>query len=209
MRRGRLTVTKNDDSWRREAAAFGIIRILQREQPQDFEGFRARVLAESDDDRRVGIVAEWCDQRHLSSGWIKMAALHLALDPNDQPVGVLQVVIWIDDDGQPRDANWVPWRAGDSERAYLARAQAQFHRMPRHGISAPEFSKLKLEQLVRFQVNGESVTKIAGSNDRRSDLKRVLRDVAALLELKLRKAPPGRPRGSGRPQRRVHRFPRR
>lgn len=206
-----------DDSWRREAAAFAVVRVIQRRRPQDFEDFAARVRA-GDDEAKFTIAAEWCGELNLACDSIITAAAHLALDPKADDIDAAKeagtILIWKDSEGI--HDHQIVWRPGETKKDFRARAEAHFDRMKgleQQGGKVAASNRINhshLEWLVRFQVGNEPITEIANTvSQARKDVRLALRGTASLLGLKLRTASPGRPRGSGRPLRRTHRFPRR
>jgi hypothetical protein len=123
-RRSDISRTTIDDSWRREAAAFTVVQIIRRDQPEEFEELRARVCAGLEvregvelPEEKFQLVADWCAARQLSSDWVRLAAVQLTLFPNDKPLGRLTIVVLTDDDGEPRDENYLPWYPTDSKNA--------------------------------------------------------------------------------------------
>lgn len=192
-----------DHSYQREDAAFSIVRILQRQDPKDFDILRQRVRAEDQQERQEEIVRAWCRALRLSCDSIQMAALHLALDDKDGPVGTLRLVFWADSDGHLRD-HTIEYRSRETKKSFLARAEAHFDQMrefERQGGSVQASNSINqrhVEWLVRFQVWNETITAIVqglqGGPDRKQ-VRQALRAVATLLGLTLREAPSGRPRG--------------
>jgi hypothetical protein len=193
--------TPVDNSSRREVAAFDVVRLLRLDRPKDFEALSVRVRAEGQLDRQAEILEEWCKSIGLSCEPIKMAALHLALDPKDKPAGAIKLILWTDAEGQLHDhrLEWIP---GETKKAFLARAENHFNCMKdleRQGgnvIEVKPVNRRHLDWLIRFQVKQERITRIATANSTDpKEVRRVLRSVAALLELDLRETVPGRPRG--------------
>jgi hypothetical protein len=208
--------------YRRWAAADAVLRIVRRDQPHAIQQLRIRVgrvlgFGEGTtlNDETTGAVAAWCDELHLGCEAIRFEALALALvvEAEDQPAsdGLAP------DDDLDTPYYRIPWIPGESKRRFVTRAVAEFDRkknaeVDSGGIVAPDRINPKhVEWFVQFQVHGVPYDRIAKAESAdRQDVKRAIRDLALLLQLKLRPAPPGRPKGrGGRPKRSAFQIVRR
>lgn len=214
-----------DQTRRREGAAFALIRIIQRDEPKIFERLRNAVCDGLKEiasgmhlpDEKYTIVAEWCASLDLDCDAVQSAAMLLSLFPDDKPLeaGDAKFFVWQDERGEIRDHS-IDWRAGETKKTFLGRAEELFDRMKRLEENSGTVAAVNpinpkhIEWLVRFQAWKEPLTKIAAvERTDRHDVKRAIRGIATLLELKLRPTTSGRPRGRGGAKRPAHHVVRR
>ena len=211
---GNLGLVPPDYSYRRYAAADAVLRLVQRDRPEAMQQLRSRVRAvigldEDDafDAATLDAVTTWCDELRLRCEDIEFAALCLALstDNDDWLLGGGPALGYEDPDHPDGDPCYrIPWIPGESKRKFVARALT-YRKKKQEGESGRVFASDRInpkhvEWFVRFQVHEEGFDRIADGKGRR-DVKRAVRDLASLLQLKLRPTKPGRPKGRGGPQR--------
>lgn len=201
----KMSKRTKDYSWRAETAAFEILRILRRDRPSNFDELTQLVtdsrLRGEDRDRQWAIAEHWCQRLNLACDWMNIAALHLAIDPNDEAAGTVAAILWHDASGQLRD-NTITWKPGETKKAFLQRAAELHDAMTRRQkgeveLATNEVNSEHLEWLVRYQVGQKRFTDIAKTERHRTptDIRKAVKGIADLLELTLRTSPAGRPRG--------------
>jgi hypothetical protein len=200
-----------DYSYRRWAAADTIIRIVRRDRPDAVRelcaqlhgvfGFQETCF----NDETCEVIAAWCSGLNLGCEAIRFEVEALSLYPRllaDNPS--VQDHHSLDDDDDDRPFYRLPWIPGESKRQFTARAHAEFYRHKKAEVesggivASNRINPKHIDWFVRFQTNGDPYDRIAKSEHTdRNDVKRAIRGIATLLDLKLRPTTPGRPRGSG------------
>ena len=193
------SVDTTNQSFRAEDAAFEVVRIVGRQQPEVYAAFIDRLRSEPDHDSKVALIDEWCNSLNLPSDEVNMAVLYLAHDPNAGPVGEIRLRVSRDPDNRPGRVEPLP---GETQTAFLARAKAAYDHMQdverQSGgvISYTPVNRRHLEWFVQFQVNGVNISELAASDSMDpKDIRRAIQDIAVLLKMSLRPSRRGRPRG--------------
>jgi len=205
-----------DYSYRRWATASAVFDLVRRQRPDAVQQLRQKVGLvfgfgpgnPGVNDSTYAAIGEWCQELNLRCEAIEWEIVTWFMrggemaEPEREP-----------DPDHEQPYYHIPWIPGESKRQFQKRASAEFYRHKaaeerRGAVTASATVNPKhVDWFVRYQVNEQPFERIA-RNDRahRQDVKRAVRSIASLIELKLRPTSPGRPpgrAGSRRPARHI------